>query len=352
MLPSTTYRRAAEAEYALGRLDATARQLVAPHGLVRSTQLRDAQSSASLDGVYLSLKEVLVADLLTSQDSVRHSDLLRRITPYLQAYRHGHRCVRAGAAIDAALMSELNGIMTGRTDTLRTDRGVLTNRTAEPYLLTAAGPHLLDRLEQLTTWAEADTSQPNVAQIAIAHYQLEVLQPFPSANGHVAREFSMLHLVRRDLLHDHILPLSVWLDDNLDEYQKQIHAVIDTGEIHRWVEFFSTAIRDQANAQLALIARLNELATEFTDRAPTSKVFVQVVNDLLGYPVINHRAIQTRGQVSQKYATDVARRLIDLNILTNWQSYRYNQVFFCGPVLNLLNMNAGTRADVQRYPTR
>src|ERR1043165_164960 len=139
MLPSTTYRRAAEAEYALGRLDATARQLVAPHGLVRSTQLRDAQSSASLDGVYLSLKEVLVADLLTSQDSVRHSDLLRRITPYLQAYRHGHRCVRAGAAIDAAVMRELTAIMTGRPDPLRTDRGVLTTGTAEPYLLTAAG---------------------------------------------------------------------------------------------------------------------------------------------------------------------------------------------------------------------
>lgn len=356
-LPSTTYRRAAEAEHVLGRLDEAAKRLRAPQGLVRSTQVRDAQSSASLGGLHLGLEEVLAADLLASQSSPRRPDLIPRVTRYLQAYDHGIDRVRAGARVDATLMSELSAIMTGQagravSDVLRTEHGLLGGGITGPYLLTAIGPHLLDRLEQLSDWAENDKGQPRVAQLAIAHYQLEVLQPFPTANGHVARGFSMLQLIRQRLLHSQILPLSVWLDDTLDEYQEQVRAVVDTGLIHNWVDYFSTAIRDQANAQLNLISRLDELAVEFADRAPKSGKILQVIADLISYPVINHRAIEERYKVTTKYATDLTRRLIDLDILAIWETPRYDQIFLCEPALDLLNLNEETRADDQRDATR
>src|SRR5687767_13581297 len=54
-LPAATYRRCAEAEHALGRLDEAADRLGVRSALVRSTQVRDANSSAGLSGVVVGL---------------------------------------------------------------------------------------------------------------------------------------------------------------------------------------------------------------------------------------------------------------------------------------------------------
>ncbi|ALG06421.1 hypothetical protein AOZ06_05305 [Kibdelosporangium phytohabitans] len=332
----------AEAEHALGKLDATATLLPTERSLVRCTQLRDAQSSASLDGLHLGLEEILVADLWASQGSVKRPDLLPRVTPYLRTYHHGIRRIRAGAPVDAALMIELSAIMTGQTDraivdTLRSGPSLLGDELTGPYLVTAVGPHLLDGLEQLSNWAGGDHGQPRVAHLAITHYQLEVLAPFPATvNAHMARESTMLHLIRQGLLHDQILPLSVWFDSTRDEYHRQIRTVVDTGLIHPWIEYVATAIRDQANAQLTLISGLNDLADEFANTATMSHTTRQVLIDLIGYPVINHRAIQERYKVTARSASNVTRRLIELNILTTWETPQYNQAFLCEPVLNLL----------------
>jgi Fic family protein len=355
-LPPATYRRAAAAEHALGRLDEAANRLSAREGLMRSTQVRDAQSSARLGGVHVGLREALAADLLASQDSVKRPDLLPVVAPYLRAYDHGLARVRAGARVDATLMGELSAIMTGRSaravaDVLRTEHGRLGTGAIGPYLVTAMGPHLIPLLEQWSDWVESETGQPRIAQLAIAHFQLEVLQPFPTANGHVARGFSMLELVRRGLLRSQILPLSVWLDDTLEDYQRHIRAVVDTGLIHPWVDFFATAVHDQALAQLRLISGLEELARRLSRAVSPSGTVAKVLADVIGFPVINHRAIEDRYGVSTKYATDVTRRLVKLGVLTNWESRRYNQIFLCEPVLDLLSLNPDTSAEPRRGVT-
>jgi hypothetical protein len=160
--------------------------------------------------------------------------------------------------------------------------------------------------------------------------------------------FSMLEMMRCGLLSNQVLPLSVWLDDSIDEYRAQIRNVVDTGLIHRWVNFFAVAVRDQALAQLRLISRLEALAERFARELPGTGVIARVLTDLIGFPVVNHRAIEDRYHVSMKYATDVTRRLVKAGVLVNWESRRYNQIFFCVPVLDLLGLNSETTANDRR----
>lgn len=353
-LPTATYRRAALAEHTLGRLDEAAHRLGVRAGLVRATQVRDAQSSASLAGVAVSLQKALADDLLTTHDRepLRPDQAAPTgpATPYLRAYDHGLDRLRAGAAPDAALVGQMSAIMTGRAaqppgELVRTGPGWLGSTPARAYLLTAPGAHLIGLLEQWSTWVREEIDLPRIVRLAIAHYQLEVLQPFPTANGHIARAFSTLDMIHSGLLRDQILPLSVWLDDNHDEYQRQIRAVVDTGQIHTWVDYFATAIDRQARAQLRLIDKLEVLAATLTALVPRTGAIGKVVAELIGFPMINHRVLQQRHGITKKPATDITHRLVELGILTSWRSQRYRQVFLCEPVLDLLSLHASSTAQ-------
>ncbi len=349
--PVSTYRLVAEAEHALGRLDEAAERLDVRSGLVRATQVRDAQASAGLSGTRIGLREALAADLFAAQGPppTDRSAPAQLLAPYLSAYDHGIARVRHGAVVDAVLVGEMTAIMTGRPgaglrEVLRREPGWLGIAPDRAYLLTAPGAHLVGELAQWSTWVREEDQQPRVAKIALAHYQLEVLQPFPTANGHVARGFSMLEMVRCGLLRDQILPLSVWLDDTLPEYQQRIRAVVDTRRIHPWVDFFAAAVRDQALAQLRLIGHLEELADRYARLLPKSGNLPEVAASLVGFPVVDHATLRDRYHVTTKAATDLTRRLVERGILVPWDSRDYRRVFVCRDVLHLLVDHPDTTA--------
>ncbi|MCE6994313.1 Fic family protein [Saccharothrix sp. S26] len=352
-LPVSTYRRCAEAEHALGRLDEAAERLHVRAALVRATQVRDANSSAGLSGVVVGLRETFAADLLASQDGPLPTDSAapsQLVAPFLRACDHGLARVRDGAPVDAELVGEVAAIMTGGTpgrrlqDVLRDAPGRLGVSDGRAYLLTATGAHLVALLEQWSTWVREEDEQPRIAKVALAHYQLEVLQPFPTANGHVARTFSTLEMVRCGLVRDQVLPLSVWLDTALAEYQRQIRDVVDTGRVDRWVDFFATAVRDLALAQLRLIGHLERLAADYAVRLPRKGKLPQVAAELIGFPVVDHRSLRERYGITAKAATDLTARLVELGVLVPWEHSGYRRVFLCRDVLRLLADHPDTTA--------
>ncbi|MFC6091113.1 Fic family protein [Saccharothrix lopnurensis] len=349
-LPVSTYRACADAEHALGRLDEAADRLGARSALVRATQVRDANSSAGLAGIAVGLREAFAVDLLASRGAAPLEGTAHEaVAPYRRAYEHGVGRVRPDEPTDVALVGQMAAIMAGRSpdrpgDVLRDAPGRLGAGPEGAYLLTATGAHLVGSLEQWSTWSREEDGQPRSARIAIAHYQLEVLQPFPTANGHVARLFSLLELVRTGLLRDQVLPLSVWLDDAMPDYRRQLRAVVDTGLVHRWVEFFTTGLREQALAQLRLIDHLEALAADYARRLPDKGRLPRVAAELIGFPVVDHPGLCERHGVSKRAAADLTNRLVELGILVPWEFRGYRRVFLCRDVLDLLADHPDTTA--------
>ncbi|CCH31375.1 hypothetical protein ABZ816_03760 [Actinosynnema sp. NPDC047251] len=322
VLPTRTHRALAEAEYALGSLNESAQRFTDRSTLVLCTRIRDARSSGALAGEDADLVEALMFHLLVPRapgDRVALADLLGRhpIGRFVLASAHGTERVAAGGPVDPALLGEISAILTSSEPS----GAALPQRTA------------------LAAWAagvRAPGPLSRVARIALAHLHLERLRPFPEANGHVARLFSSLEMVRTGLLRDQILPMSFWLDTHHREYRDRVRAVVRGGPLHEWIGFFADGLRAQALAQLSLVDELDGLRRAHLAVAPKPPSLRRVAGDLVTTPMLTHRTLADRYGVTAKTATQVTRRLVELGVLTSLDDRLYNKVFVCRPVVRLL----------------
>jgi hypothetical protein len=304
ILPTETHRVLASVEHALGRLDEAAQRLPDRAGFVLSGQLRDAQSSAQLSGESAALVESWVVRLLLAREAEGAGGSVRAILAdhpvgrFIAASEHGARRVREGARIDAALLGEISAQLTGSgprslEEGLRTHQGWLGGRSPEDaYVLTTPpGGLLVSTLAQWSTWVCADHPLPRVGKIALAHLHLELLQPYPEANGHLARLYSAFELVRLGLLRDQVLPISVWLDRHRDAYHRHVLAVVEGGPIADWIRFFAEGVEQLALEHIRLVDDLDRLRAELVELArKTSPSAQRVVKGLVTAPVTSHHA--------------------------------------------------------------
>ncbi len=348
VLPTRTHRRLAEAEHALGSLNEGAERIADRSALVLSSQIRDARSSAAMADVTADLAESFVFHLLAARatgDRSAVAELLDKhpIGRFVLASAHGTARLTAGAPVDTTLLGEISAILTGSgprdlSTGLRRHQGWFGGRT--PYLLTTPPGEPLS--EALVAWARAvhaPSPLSRVARIALAHLHLELLQPYPEANGHIARLFSSLELVRTGLLRDQVLPLSFWLDTHQREYHERIRAVVHGGPLHDWIGFFADGLRALALDQLTLIGELDALRRAHLALAAGPPSLRRVAGDLVTTPVLTHRTLVERYGITVKTATQVTRNLLGLGVLTSLEDRVYNKMFYCQPVIRLLTMD-------------
>ena len=83
---------------------------------------------------------------------------------------------------------------------------------------------------------------------AVIHYYFEMIHPFVDGNGRVGRVLNTLYLFDARALAAPSLLLSSQLLANSAEYYSRIQQVNRTGQLHLWVEFFLTRLKEAAEA--------------------------------------------------------------------------------------------------------
>ncbi len=345
-LPTRTHRNLAEAEHALGSLNEAAERIANRPMLVLGSQIHDARSSAAMAGVDSDLVEALMFHLLlgrTDGDSLPELISRHPVGRFIVAAEYGSRQVAAGVRIDGHLLGAISALMTGRPDRdlaagLRSCQGWLGGRDmADAYLLTVPpGDGLRVAVADWSEQVHAAGPLSRLARIALAHLHLELLQPYPEANGHLARLFSSLEMVRTGLLRDQILPLSYWLDTHRRQYHEHIQAVVHNGPVHEWIDFFAEGVRRQALAQLALIDELDGLRRRHIALVPRPLSAHRVAADLVTTPMLTHRTIVERYGVTTTTAIQVTGHLMGLGLLSALDDRVYDKVFVSRPVLRAL----------------
>ncbi|RKT55111.1 Fic family protein [Saccharothrix australiensis] len=347
-LPTGTHRNLAEAEHALGSLNESAERVADRSMLVLCGQIRDARSSGALAGHDADLVEALLFHLWAARaagDDAAVAELLAKhpVGRFVLASAHGTARLAAGAPVDPRLLGEISAILTGSGprdhDTgLRRHQGWFGGRTErDAYLLTVPpGEPLRRALAEWSAALRAPSPLSRVARIALSHLHLELVQPYPEANGHVARLASSLELVRTGLLRDQVLPMSHWLDAHRAEYHERVRAVVHGGPVHEWIDFFATGLRTEALAQVRMIDELAALHRAHLALAPRPLSLRRVAADLVTSPVLTHRTLVERYGITMKTATQVTGRLVRLGVLTSLEERVYNKVFVCRAVVRLL----------------
>lgn len=245
-LRRTTYRVAARAEQWLGRLDEAAARLPNRGALVRVTQLREAESSLELNGLFFALSELVAMDL-------PDVDVRTRVDPRVLRLRRADddavERVRCGEPVARTLLCRTAPILANLpvsddADVMdripwRTGHGLLGG-PRDPYLLgVPPGPELHAGVAEWLTWMDAASDLPLVVRLALGHYQLAVLTPVVNTE-HLSRLLIPLVLIRTETMRDQILAPSMWFSRRNREYREHLRAVVDTGDLDTWVTFFAT----------------------------------------------------------------------------------------------------------------
>lgn len=356
-LQPQTYRILAEAEQAIGRLDEAAARLPNRAGLVRLAQLRDVHGSGELGGVFGALRELLLADLPGAVGTPAVDLNLRR---YLKAGDEAVAWIRAGGAINLALLSQLGSILDGEADGLgfidgddvtevnwRTWPGWLGGPDPrEAYLLTVPpGAELQTSGMQWSAWVDSGCEAPLLARVALGHYQLSVLSPVAHAD-HLSRLYITLALIREGALRDPLLPVSEWLSRHRDDYRECILGMVHRGDLDGFLVFFASGIERLCRSQLQFINNAERISEEHLGRlGRRMDGIVRVTRDLAATPLTTNLQIAQRCGITVQQAASLTKQLLRIGVVRSLNGRNYRQVFTVPDVLNLFELSYPTPPD-------
>lgn len=349
------------AENAAGGLGYAVQAVPDVGALVTCLQLRDVLSSARMAGYTATPVETWQAALRLTHhprgsagrgredvDAATAGDPLWR---FIHAARLLAEKTARGEPNDIDLLGAVSATLTGLAprsarEGLRRHEGVLTSGPDGPPYLRTTPPEQLERaLADWDAWMASPFEGPRLPRIAVGHAELELMQPYPEANGHVARLFSSAEMVRRGLIDTPVLSLSPWLDDNIEEYHRRLRDVALGGDWSPWVEFFARGVREQALATVDLIRAQDRLRGELADAVEGSPSLHKVVAALPTSPVTSIQALITRHGINERTAAQITRDLVDQGVLRVLVERPF-RIFVCDRAMDVLSLQ---RAEVSPH---
>lgn len=177
-------------------------------------------------------------------------------------------------------------------------------------------PLLLDDLVRYVDRTDVDA----VAQAAIAHAQFEIIHPFGDGNGRVGRVLVAWILTRRlGLLVPP--PVSVAVAADVGGYGSGL-TLFRLGDGLRWVRWFADAVGRGGRAQRALVARVDELRSQWLERLDAAgrprrdAALFDALRLMPRHLVFTTPILERELGISRKAAGATLRRLADAGILT------------------------------------
>jgi Fic family protein len=325
-LRNATWTLVAQAEAALGRLDAAANQVPNPQLLRRPSLRREAHSTSALEGTFAPLADVLESEL---DDPRSLTADVREILNYTVAAEIAFDWV-VDRPITIGFICELQRSLVTGTTGERPDTGQLReiqvfigaqHRPIEEARFVPAPPgdQVRVSMEDWVRWAESPPHDLSpVVQAALTHYQFEAVHPFSDGNGRIGRLLVVLLLIRRGVLTFPLLEISPWLETHRSEYLDELLNLSVTGDWDAWIAFFARALAAAAAATLLRIRSLVAWQEDAVSRAQEHRVAglaERLVRELISTPVLGASRVAEQHHVSHQGALKALRRLVAAGIV-------------------------------------
>jgi Fic family protein len=321
-LSAGAIRLLAEAEASLGRLAGVGQLIPNPHLLVRPYLLREALSSARIEGTQASLADVFEAEASGEPPSADVEEVLNYIDALewglgqrgklplgVRLIREMHRRLLAGVRGRERMPGEFRTTQNwvgGSGSTIETARFVPPPPNELPGLLA-----------DWERYAHETPEVPLLVQNALLHYQFETLHPFLDGNGRIGRLLSVFLLVERGRLPAPLLYLSAYLERDRARYYEALQTVRQRGDSLPWIELFLTAVHTQSADAVVRAQRLVELRERYRVAASaiSSSKAMMLVDLVCEVPIISSRAVEARLGVTRPTALKLLRQLEEVGVL-------------------------------------
>jgi Fic family protein len=344
---------AAKASMAVARLDQAMAQLPNPKLLLRPIMRREAVSTSALEGTYAAFDDVLEADFLEEKQM---SSEQKEIQNFVRAIEVSGELLEK-YPISRKLIGQLQQIIVRGTPGDTYESGDLRQRQVyigargcdipeARFVPTPPFKRLEDGVSDWEKWVNAENDFPIVVKMALAHYQFETLHPYNDGNGRLGRLIALLQLVQEGVLRMPALNISPWFEERRAQYIDGLLEVSKTGNFDAWIEFFSTAVLEQAEEGARVISDLLTFRDETIKMLRASNVrgsAIEIVEWLIGYPVIDVPTARRLTGKTFEAANQAINRLVEHGVLREITGRKMNRLFMCQRVISIVN---------RRYPSK
>jgi Fic family protein len=326
-LPAPTIRLLADAEASLGRLAGVGQLVGNPHLLIKPYLLREALSSARIEGTQASLADVFEvqasgeAPNADVEEVLNYIDALEWGLGQLGKLPLGVRLIRD---MHRRLLSGVRGRerTPGKFRTTQNWVGESGSTVETARFVPPPAAELPALLADWERYAHETVEVPLLVQNAILHYQFETLHPFLDGNGRIGRLLSVFLLVEHGRLPAPLLYLSAYLERDRTRYYEALQAVRQGGDVVPWIELFLAAVGTQAADAVARSQRIVELRERYRTAASaiTSSKAITLVDLVCETPIISSHAVEASLGVTRPTALKLLRQLEKVGVLEEGSS--------------------------------
>ncbi len=314
-----------EATGAVHRLGGVGRLIPNPHLLIGPHLRLEAVLSSRIEGTRTDVNELLrfeAGQVLPGEAA----DDATEVRNYIVAMEHGLARILEGFPISIRLFREMHErLLYGargqhrRPGELRRSPVWLGGSTLEDAVFVPPPPdemnHALSDLERFLH----ETDLPLLVQLAVAHYQFEVIHPFLDGNGRIGRLMIPLMLVLREALPQPLLYLSAFLEQHRSEYYDHLLFTSQKGDLMPWIAFFLRGVRQQSRDSEERTVRLvelqHQLRNELLDEGRPNSV-VRLAEQLFAVPLVTAPRVETAISVTRPTAQAAIDALVERGDLT------------------------------------
>jgi Fic family protein len=347
-LELSTVNLLADAERALGELKGVGQRLPNPHLLINPFLRREAVLSSRIEGTTTGLQQLLLFETAPS-DEPGDSDV-REVANYVAALELGFSLLeklpvslRLIREVHERLMQDVRG-QEQRPGEFRHIPNLIGHRGAIPDTARFVPPPVKEMhaaLHDLERYiGERRDDLPFLIQLALVHYQFEVIHPFMDGNGRVGRLHIALQLRERAYLPQPLLYLSAYFEYHRDAYRDHLLAVSRSGTWTEWIDFFLQGVAEQSTDTVQRSYQLLDLLQRYQSWALSttrSANLARLVELVLVRPVISISNVEEWLGVTQPGASRLVQQLVDRGILEEVTGRQRNRRFAALEILEILD---------------
>ena len=330
-----------EATGAVHRLGGVGRLIPNPHLLIGPHLRLEAVLSSRIEGTKTDVGQLLrfEAGQVPSPDA---ADDATEVTNYIVAMEHGLTRVRDGFPISVRLFREMHELLLQgargqhrRPGELRKSPVWLGGATLDDAVFVPPPPdEMRDALSDLEKFLH-ETDLPLLVQLAIAHYQFEMIHPFLDGNGRIGRLMIPLMLVLRDALPQPLLYLSAFFEQHRSEYYDHMLITSQRGDLMPWIAFFLRGVRQQARDSEERTVRLvelqHQLRNQLLDEGRPNSV-IRLAEQLFATPVVTAARVEAMIDVTRPTAQAAIDALVERGDLTEITGRTRGRVYEAGAI--------------------
>jgi len=335
-LPSEVVVLLDEATGAVHRLGGVGRLIPNPHLLIGPHLRLEAVLSSRIEGTKTDVGQLLRFEAGEAPNSDAADDA-REVQNYIHAMELGLLRVHDGFPVSIRLFRDMHEILLAgvrgqhrRPGDLRESPVWIGGTTLDNAVFVPPPQHemriALDDLERFLH----EHDHPLLVQLALAHYQFEVIHPFLDGNGRIGRLLIPLMLVLRGALSQPLLYLSAYFEQHRSQYYDNLLVTSQTGDLMPWLTFFLRGVRRQAREAEERTVRLVELQHDMRsalleEGRPNS--VVRLAEYLSSVPVVSASRVSRILDVTRPTAHSAIEALVERGDLHEVTGKERNRIY-------------------------